>query len=301
MESIAGKSIRELTISHLSSEEACIQFFIEVGILKSDVCGVCSHNMSKMNDSKAKTNCWKAYNELSECGYIHLTVNHSQNFVDRQDRFIHTQNIENFWRWAKQRFLSTTKNTEKRLSKISEHLFRKKFKDRVVCKVSSTNQTSSSSFDQLELKWINIFAKSTTDFGFTNLTPHKIDTGDVKPFKIRRYEIPKSQQNIIEGMIYEMIKSKIISPSTSPWCSPSILKDQYPFPLIDRLSGAMIMSLIDLQSRFLQCLLIPEDTENTTIFSRTGMGLYQFHCLPIRSIKRLCNVPTPNGFDYGTK
>ncbi|KII69437.1 hypothetical protein RF11_11082 [Thelohanellus kitauei] len=98
MESIAGKSIRELTISHLSSEEACIQFFIE------------------------------AYNELSEYGYIHLTVNHSQNFVDRQDRFIHTQNIENIWRWAKNRFLSTTKNTEKRLSKISEHLFRKNSK-----------------------------------------------------------------------------------------------------------------------------------------------------------------------------
>ncbi|KII74513.1 putative transposase-like protein [Thelohanellus kitauei] len=252
MESIAGKSIRELTISHLSSEEACIQFFIEVGLLKSDVCGVCSHKMSKINDSKAKTkyiyyclacrkkvnpcrntwftknklsfsdnllliycwahdlsvelavretqlsrptvidyfyfirqvctdcindnreviggpgveveideslfyrrkynrgrilgsgwffgaverhdhsklflmvvpsrkketlipiireriargsiiisDCWKAYNELSECRYIHSTVNHSQNFLDRQDRFIHTQNIENFWRWAK--------------------------------------------------------------------------------------------------------------------------------------------------------------------------------------------------------
>ncbi|KII61949.1 hypothetical protein RF11_06958 [Thelohanellus kitauei] len=74
------------------------------------------------------SDCWKAYNELSECGYIHLTVNHSQNFIDRQDRFIHTQKIENFWRWAKNRFLSTTKNTEKRLSKISEHLFRKNSK-----------------------------------------------------------------------------------------------------------------------------------------------------------------------------
>ncbi|KII60848.1 hypothetical protein RF11_00600 [Thelohanellus kitauei] len=184
MESIAGKSIRELTISHLSSEEACIQFFIEVGLLKSDVYGVCSHKMQVCTDcindnrqviggpgveveideslfyrrkynrgrilgcgwffgaverhdhSKERiargsiiiSDCWKAYNELSECGYIHLTVNHSQNFIDRQDRFIHTQNIENFWRLAKNRFLSTSKNTEKRLSKISEHLFRKNSK-----------------------------------------------------------------------------------------------------------------------------------------------------------------------------
>ncbi|KII65568.1 hypothetical protein RF11_00919 [Thelohanellus kitauei] len=37
MKSIAGKSIRELMISHLSSEDACIQFFVEVGLLKSDV------------------------------------------------------------------------------------------------------------------------------------------------------------------------------------------------------------------------------------------------------------------------
>ncbi|KII66294.1 putative transposase-like protein [Thelohanellus kitauei] len=224
MESIAGKSIRELTISHLSSEEACIQFFCRSGTSKigrnllliycwahdfsvelarptvidyfyfiRQVCTDCindnreviggpgveveideslfyrrkynrgrilgcgwffgaveRHDHSKsflmvFPNQKKETlipiireriargsiiisDCWKAYNELSECGYIHLTVNHSQNFVDRQDRFIHTQNIENFWRWAKNRFLSTTKNTEKRLSKISEHLFRKNSK-----------------------------------------------------------------------------------------------------------------------------------------------------------------------------
>ncbi|KII68482.1 hypothetical protein RF11_06920 [Thelohanellus kitauei] len=82
------------------------------------------------------SDCWKAYNELSECGYIHLNVNHSHSFVARQDRFIHTQNIENIWRWVKKRFLSTTKNTEKRLSKISEHLFRIKFKGNILAVLS---------------------------------------------------------------------------------------------------------------------------------------------------------------------
>ncbi|KII66926.1 Transposon Ty3-G Gag-Pol polyprotein [Thelohanellus kitauei] len=177
---------------------------------------------------------------------------------------------------------------------------------RVVCQVSSTKQTCSSSLDQIKQKWTNIFAKSPTDIGFTNALPHKIDTGDAKPFKIRPYKIPKSQQNIIEGMIDEMLKSNIISPSTSPWCSPSILvnkkdggnrlcidyrrlnsisqKDQYPLPLIDelidRLSGAKVFSLIDLQSGFWQCSLNPKDKEKTAFCPSPGMGLYHFNVLP---------------------
>ncbi|KII74542.1 hypothetical protein RF11_00302 [Thelohanellus kitauei] len=59
------------------------------------------------------SHCWKASNELSECGYIHLMVNHSQHFVDRHFGFIHTQNIENFLGSAKKRFLSTTKTPKK--------------------------------------------------------------------------------------------------------------------------------------------------------------------------------------------
>ncbi|KAL7724276.1 hypothetical protein ACLKA6_013700 [Drosophila palustris] len=42
------------------------------------------------------SDCWKAYNCLAEEGFIHQTVNHSQNFVDPQTR-AHTQNIERLW------------------------------------------------------------------------------------------------------------------------------------------------------------------------------------------------------------
>ncbi|KII60894.1 hypothetical protein RF11_06117 [Thelohanellus kitauei] len=52
MESIAGKSIRELTITHLSSEDPCIQFFIEVGLQKSD-------------EVNPRRNTWFAKNGLS--------------------------------------------------------------------------------------------------------------------------------------------------------------------------------------------------------------------------------------------
>ena len=45
---------------------------------------------------------WAAYQNLSNHpnGYVHLTVNHSENFVD-PNTGVHTQNIENFWRHAK--------------------------------------------------------------------------------------------------------------------------------------------------------------------------------------------------------
>ena len=38
---------------------------------------------------------WKAYDNLSKLGYKHLTINHSQQFVDGT---IHNQNIERIWR-----------------------------------------------------------------------------------------------------------------------------------------------------------------------------------------------------------
>ena len=46
---------------------------------------------------------WAAYSSLSRRGYYHLTVNHSENFVDLVTGS-HTQTIEGFWSNSKVNF-----------------------------------------------------------------------------------------------------------------------------------------------------------------------------------------------------
>lgn len=43
------------------------------------------------------SDCWAAYSRLSELGYRHHQINHSENFVDPSDETIHTQCIERLW------------------------------------------------------------------------------------------------------------------------------------------------------------------------------------------------------------
>ena len=47
---------------------------------------------------------WKSYERLAELpqGYRHHRINHSKNFVDPQQKHIHTQNIERLWRDIKE-------------------------------------------------------------------------------------------------------------------------------------------------------------------------------------------------------
>ena len=53
--------------------------------------------------SKIHSDCWRAYNDiaiLSGYGYQHMTVNHSENFVDPVTG-AHTQNIKSGWNQVK--------------------------------------------------------------------------------------------------------------------------------------------------------------------------------------------------------
>ncbi|MGL5708755.1 MAG: transposase [Aeromonas sp.] len=52
-------------------------------------------------NSTIYTDCWKGYLKLNELGFIHETVNHSVNFVNPENREIHTNHIERLWRSVK--------------------------------------------------------------------------------------------------------------------------------------------------------------------------------------------------------
>ena len=76
---------------------------------------------------------WRAYSSLASRGMIHLTVNHSLNFVNPNNG-AHTQSIESTWSQVKRMMRSagvTCMNTSSDLfpTYLQEFIWRRKFKD----------------------------------------------------------------------------------------------------------------------------------------------------------------------------
>ena len=119
-----------------------------------------------------------------------------------------------------------------------------------------------------------MFAKHDGDLGLNDMIPFEIKTQDHVPIASRQYRIPYAQQEAVDKMIEEMLASRVISPSTSPWASPNVIvkkkdgsprfcvdfrkinkitiKDKYPLPLfevaLDALGDAKFFSSMDLAS-----------------------------------------------------
>ena len=76
--------------------------------------------------TRVMSDMWKAYDCLQDEGYVHLTVNHSLNFV-HPDTGAHTQGIENRW-WCVKRGLPRT-GTSKELfeSYPQEYMWRQHY------------------------------------------------------------------------------------------------------------------------------------------------------------------------------
>ena len=66
--------------------------------------------------TRVMSDMWKAYDCLQDEGYVHLTENHSLNFVD-PDTGAHTQGIENRW-WCVKRGLPPYRNVQRTLRKL---------------------------------------------------------------------------------------------------------------------------------------------------------------------------------------
>lgn len=75
------------------------------------------------------TDSWSAYNNLETLGYEHLTVNHSQNFVDPQT-FANTQTIESSWRFLRHTLERSGIRHEHLDMHLCEFLFRRECKKR---------------------------------------------------------------------------------------------------------------------------------------------------------------------------
>ena len=56
--------------------------------------------------------------------------------------------------------------------------------------------------------------------GKTHLVEHYIETVQTRPVKVPPYRIPHAYRKLFEGELQEMLKHKIIEPSTSEWAAP---------------------------------------------------------------------------------
>lgn len=146
------------------------------------------------------------------------------------------------------------------------------------------------------LQYSDIFVGPDGELGRTDLTAHKIDTGDAKPIKLSPRRLPIFQRDVAEREIESMLQKEVIKPSNSPWASPIVLvkkkdgstrfcvdyrrlnsvtvKDAYPLPRVDEsfdsLAGAKYFCTLDLASGYWQVVMQPEDRPKTAFASHKG-------------------------------
>ena len=69
----------------------------------------------------------------------------------------------------------------------------------------------------------DVFAKSSSDIGCTDLYFHRIETGDNPPFRQKPYRQSPKNQQIIQEHVQQMLKDNIIIESNSTWAAPVVL------------------------------------------------------------------------------
>ena len=157
----------------------------------------------------------------------------------------------------------------------------------------------------------DVFALSKAELGRTNITEHRIETGDHQPIRQPCRRIPFALREEIANQVQDMVEQGIVKPSHSPWASPVVLvrkkdgtlrfcvdyrqlnaatrKDVFPLPriddILDQLSGAQYFTTLDLAAGYWQVPLHQSDRQKTAFTAH--QGLYEFTVLPFG----LCNAP----------
>jgi hypothetical protein len=78
-----------------------------------------------VSGSKVFTDFWASYTRLSEEGFFHSRVNHSYNFLNPEDKNVHTQKIERMWRTLKS-VIPKGCSSETRWSYLGEFIFKQR-------------------------------------------------------------------------------------------------------------------------------------------------------------------------------
>ncbi|GBM32431.1 Retrovirus-related Pol polyprotein from transposon 297 [Araneus ventricosus] len=124
----------------------------------------------------------------------------------------------------------------------------------------------------------NLFSTCDADVGHSNMTQHRINTGNHPPINQYPRRLPLAKKEEAERLVKEMVDNGIIEESSGPWASPIVLvkkkdrsirfcvdyrklnaitkKDSYPLPRIDEtldaLSGSQWFTTLDLKSGYWQ-------------------------------------------------
>lgn len=154
----------------------------------------------------------------------------------------------------------------------------------------------------------DIFAKNPMKPTLVKDMQHHIITDETQPVNRKPYRIPHAWHKETENQMNEMLRNKIIRPSSSPWNAPIILakkkdgsmhfvcdfrslndvikKDSNPLPnirdVINKMHGAQFWTTVDAASAYWSMPLVEEGKERTAFsiprgkceFNVTPFGLY---------------------------
>ena len=147
-------------------------------------------------------------------------------------------------------------------------------------------------------KYLDIFAECDSNVGTTNLTFHKIDTGDVRPLRQPVRRLPYGEiRDAVKSEIDMLVSANIALASTSPWASSFVMVrkkiggwrmcvdyrrlnsvtkfDCVPLPRLDEALDAFVCALVfsslDLAMAYHQVLVKTSDVEKTALITHVGL------------------------------